>query len=394
MKQKINERLLLFLLALVQFANILDGVLMMPLNPFIRESFVIKPFEFSIAVSAYTLAACLSGFAAALFIDRFDRKPFLVLTFVGFVLGTLACGLSTNYTLLVAARFLTGAFGGILGAQVMAIIGDVIPNERRARGMSVVMMAFSVASIAGIPLALSLAESFSWKMPFIVLASFSVLVLILIVLVLPSIKGHINREQKNIYATLFKNGNQLSALLFMSLLMLGQFTIIPFIADYMVSNVGLKTGQLWMMYLTGGILTVVSAPIIGKLSDKFPRKNIYTISAILYAIPVIVLGQMGHTPLALALVVNGAFFIVMGGRMIPSMALITSTAQPQERGGFMTIVTAVQHLAMSVAVLIAGAVVSAPTPKSPLIGFDTVGFIAIGFSIISLWAVRRLKAVS
>lgn len=148
-----SEKLLLFILAAIQFTNIVDFMIMMPLGPQLMRLFDISPRQFSLLVSAYTFSAGIFGFLAAFQIDKFDRKTALLFVYSGFLLGTFACALAPGYEWLIAARVFTGAFGGVLGALVLSVVGDTIPMERRATAMGLVTAAFSVASVFGVPLA-------------------------------------------------------------------------------------------------------------------------------------------------------------------------------------------------------------------------------------------------
>ena len=164
-----QEKILLFLLATVQFTNILDFVIMMPLGPQLMPTLGIEPPQFGLVISAYTFSAGVTGLAAAFFLDRFNRKTALLALYLGFGLGTVACALAPTYLWLMAARVLTGAFGGVLGSLVLAIVGDAVPENRRGQAIGVVMGAFSVASVVGVPLGLFLASQYSWHLPFLVL---------------------------------------------------------------------------------------------------------------------------------------------------------------------------------------------------------------------------------
>jgi predicted MFS family arabinose efflux permease len=130
---KIKEWQLLLLLACIQFSNILDFVIMMPLSPRLMEVFNISPAEFGFIVSSYAFSAGISGILGAFFIDRFDRRIALNTCYAGLTLATLLCGVVHTYPLLVMARIMAGAFGGLTGAIIFAIIGDLIPYERRGK---------------------------------------------------------------------------------------------------------------------------------------------------------------------------------------------------------------------------------------------------------------------
>ena len=134
---------------------------------------IIGPGKFSGWVAAYTLSAGWVGLIGAPFIDRFDRRPLLLFAYAGFTAGTLACALAHTHAALLATRILCGAFGGLSGTLVMAVVSDVVPPERRAAGMGVVMGAFSFAAALGVPSGLWLAHRFVWETPFVLLAALS-----------------------------------------------------------------------------------------------------------------------------------------------------------------------------------------------------------------------------
>ena len=166
----LSERWLLLLLAAVQFTHIVDFMLMMPLGPQLMRDLHITPKQFSALVATYTISSGVIGLLTAPFIDRFDRRKLLLGAYSGFIIGTLVCAMSHTAGTLLVARAVSGAFGGLSIAMVMSIIGDVIPAERRAAGMGIVMTAFSAAAAIGVPFGLQLAQKFRWETPFFALA--------------------------------------------------------------------------------------------------------------------------------------------------------------------------------------------------------------------------------
>jgi predicted MFS family arabinose efflux permease len=286
-----NERILLITLAAINFTNIMDFMIMMPLGPQLIRYFDITPQQFTLLVSAYTFSAGISGFFAAFIVDRFDRKSFLRFLFFGFLVGTLACGLAPTYELLLTARIFTGVFGGVLGAIILAIVGDVIPFEKRGQAMGMIMAAFSVASALGVPFGIFLANMFSWHAPFIFLAIFGLPVMFLIWKYIPSITAHIHNKDVRpnpiaILRAITSDPNQRKAITLMMVLMFGHFSIIPLLSPFMVSNVGFEEYQLTYIYAIGGILTIFSSPLIGKWADKYGKRKIFTIFISLCVIPI------------------------------------------------------------------------------------------------------------
>lgn len=105
---KKNELILLMILALVQFTNIVDFMIVMPLGPVLKDLWGIDSTQFSRIVSIFSIGAFISSIACLAYVDRFDRKKVLLVVYAGFTMGTFLCGLANSYEQLLGARFLTG----------------------------------------------------------------------------------------------------------------------------------------------------------------------------------------------------------------------------------------------------------------------------------------------
>lgn len=391
-----KEKLILFVLAAAQFTHIVDFMIMMPLGPQLMRIFKISPQEFSLIVASYTLSAGIFGFLGAFIIDRFDRKTAFTVAYIGFTLGTLACGLAHTYPFLLAARILAGAFGGVLGALVLSIISDIIPMERRAAAMGIVMTAFSAASVLGVPLGLWLANLFTWNAPFLFLAGFTTLITASIYKIIPSIKGHMQSKAdrptpRMVITNVTHNNNALRALLMMSLLIFGQFSIIPFLSPYMVYNVGFRESQLPFIYLCGGIGTIFTLPLIGKLADKHGRLKVFGFAIFISAIPILVITNLAPMPVHYALIITTLFMILVGGRIVPATTMVTATVHPKNRGSFMSINSSVQQLSSGIASFFAGLVIVKNADGS-LSHYNWIGFFALAASFLSLYVAQKLRS--
>ncbi|MCK7556424.1 MFS transporter [Chitinophaga sedimenti] len=162
------------ILAFLQFTVVLDFMVMSPLGTILMDKTVLdlSPQHFSWVVSAYAISAGISGFLSASFADKFDRKKLLLVFYGGFVLGTLFCGLAPTFGYILAARIVTGVFGGVLSSISFAIITDLFPMQVRGRVMGFVQMAFSVSQIMGLPIGLWLATKFNWHAPFLMIVGY------------------------------------------------------------------------------------------------------------------------------------------------------------------------------------------------------------------------------
>jgi predicted MFS family arabinose efflux permease len=287
----------------------------------------------------------------------------------------------------------------VLGAIILAIVSDAVPLERRAQGIGVVMASFGVASVLGVPFGLFLANQFSWHAPFLLLGGLALVITILIVFYVPAMIKHIssNGHMKpfEVLRQTFGKRNPRLGLTFSSLLMLGHFTIIPFVSPYMVGNVGFTEGELAYIYFVGGICTLLFSPWVGKMADKHGRLKIFTIFGSLVIIPILIITNLTPVPIWVALIISAVFFIFSNGRMVPSTTMETAIIAPEIRGSYMSIRSSVQQLTSGLASFIAGLIiVEQPSIFDPqakaLINYNYVGAIAVFFSLISLYVARKI----
>ena len=393
----INERSLVLVLAAIQFTHIMDFMFMMPLGPQLMRVMLISPYQFGLLVSAYTLTAAVAALAVAFYADRFDRRKTLLFLYAGFVVSTLFCGIAPGYGALLAARAVAGAFGGVAGATVHSIIGDAIPEQRRGAATGMIMSAFALSSIIGVPIGLVLAVHFSWRAPFLFLVVVSTLVLILTWKILPPMRVHIvegeSHRPLHRMKAVFGTANHLRAFVFMFTLMFAGFSVIPFIAPYMVSNVGLKETDLPYLYLFGGLATAFTSRYIGRLSDRHGKRQIFTLIGLISIAPLLITTNLPPVPVPIAICASVIFMVFVSGRFVPAMALVISSVEPRLRGGFMSINSAVQQLGLGAASFLAGTLIG-HAADGALTRFWLVGFIAVGATLLAIALAWRVKPVA
>ncbi len=387
---------ILLLLAVVQFTNIMDFMVMMPLGPQLMRLMAMSPAQFSHVVSSYTFAAGFTGILSALFIDRFDRKRALLFVYVGFLVGTLSCALAPGYITLTLARALTGAFGGVLGALTLAILGDLVPLERRGRGMGIIMTSFSLAAVLGVPTGLALANYFSWHAPFFLITGLGLPILIALGLLIPPLGAHLEKAKAEkerlwgLFVNLRRDKAQAFALSLTPTLLLGHFTIIPFMSPYLVSNVGLTEHDLTYTFLLGGSATFFSMPLTGRLVDRFGSAKIFTLTAALTTIPILIITHMSRTALWPTLIISTIFFVIASARMVPAMTMVTEAVTPRWRGGFMSLNGSFQQLSAGLASILAGVIITRGS-DGLLLHYHQAGYFAALTSIACIFISRRLR---
>jgi MFS transporter, DHA1 family, inner membrane transport protein len=389
-----REMVLLLILASVQFTSIVDFMVVMPLGPQLQRKLEINNSQFGWVVASYTVAAGLAGLLCSTIMDRFSRKQAFLTLYAGFLLGTLFCGLSTGYYVLIAARGLTGAFGGLLGGLALAIVADVFPEERRGRATGILMSAFAVASVVGVPTGIYIGAS-NWHIPFLVLAVLGLPVFLIGLRVLPPLRDHLHQATHShpwhqLVAT-FGNPNHLRAFALTVAVMMGSFSVIPSISLTLVANVGVdeKLGLPWV-FATGGILTLIGAPLIGRLADHYGKLPVYRVVATVSIGLMLVVTNLPPLPLVIVVGVVGAFMLSNAGRMVAALTMITGSVERRLRGGFMSANSAVQHLASGVGAAIGGHILVKAADGRQL-HFGRIGLFAAVATGISLWLAGRVR---
>jgi predicted MFS family arabinose efflux permease len=390
-----REKIILLLLAALNFTHILDFMIMMPLGNYLMPYFNISSQQFSMLVAAYTFSAGMSGFLAAFFVDKYDRKQVLILAYIGFLLGTLCCAISPSYSLLLISRVVAGIFGGLIGAQVLSIVADLIPYERRGTAMGIIMAAFSVASVFGVPFSLYLANIFNWHGPFFFVAGLGIILIPFLMKYLPKMDTHIKLAggvkvgPLRLIKDITQDKNQMLALALSATIMLGHFMIIPFLNPFMEFNKGFSKVQTPMIYMVGGALTLVSSPFLGKLADKIGKHRLFIMMALITTIPIALVTNLPDFPFYQVLCITGFWFVVSTGRMIPAQAMVSNVVSSERRGSFMSINSSVQQVFVGLASVISGLIV-VKQPNNVILNYDITGYLSIAITLISIYFVNKL----
>lgn len=382
------------ILAILQFTIILDFMVLSPLGAMLLDELSITTSQFGLVVSAYAFSAGASGFLAAGFADKYDRKKILMFFYVGFVIGTVLCAIAPSYELLLAARIVTGIFGGVIGSISQAIISDLFKLEVRGRVMGFVQMAFAASQVLGLPIGLLLANSFGWHAPFWMIAIFGAFLGVVIMVYMKPINEHLKiQTENNAFKHLIKTISQVSylrAFLATSLLATGGFMLMPFGSTFGINNLGLTMDQLPTMYLATGISSILIGPFIGKMSDKIGKFTMFLIGSIISMLMIAVYTNLGVTPLWICVVINVLIFVGINARMISSGALMTAIPTPQDRGAFMSINSSAAQVAGGIASYAAGAIV-VQNKTGYLEHYDTLGYTVIGLMLIVIFMIYNIN---
>lgn len=388
------QKFVVGLLATLQFAVIIDFMLMAPLGAMIMPALSMSAQQFSLVVSLYALSAGVSGLLTAGFADRFDRKKLLLFFYSGFVLGTLWCGLANSFQTLLLARVVTGVFAGVIGSIVLAIAADLFAPQSRGRVMGVIQTAFAASQVLGLPVGLYLANHWGWHAPFLLLAGMGAAGGVVIVLAMRPVIGHLaGRQEHSAFEHLFNTlttPRHWAAFAATALLTTGGYMLMPFSSAFTVNNLGIDTASLPTVYLLTGLCTIVTGPLIGRASDAFGKLPVFYVGSLLTIVMVTIYTHLSNVALPWVIVVNAVLFVGIFSRLIPFQAMVAGVPEPTHRGAFNAVSSAIQQLSGGCAALLAGHVVVIGG-DGKLQHFEVVGYVLSATTLIAGYLVWRVQ---
>ncbi|HAK78931.1 MAG TPA: MFS transporter [Runella sp.] len=389
------QKIVIALLALTQFTVVLDFMVMSPLGDSLMKSMKISPTQFGFVVSSYAFSAGISGLLTAGFADKFDRKKLLLFFYTGFIIGTLFCGLAPTYETIVAARIITGLFGGVIGSISMAIITDLFSLQQRGRVMGYVQMGFGTSQVLGIPISLYLANGWGWQAPFIMIVGLSIILAIVILKILQPITAHLAIQSErnalsHLWHTIAKRNYRIGFMA-TSLLAIGGYMMMPFGSVYAVNNLKVSQQQLPIIFMVAGISTLITMPMIGRLSDRINKFNLFSIASVWMVIMVLIYTRLPVIPLWAIIIFNVSMMAGIMSRMVPATTMTSAIPDQQDRGAFMSVNASLQQIAGGLASFIAGLIVVQPTNFSPLEHYDTLGIVTSSITLLCIGMMYRVK---
>ncbi len=381
-------------LAFLQFAVILDFMIVAPLGALVMPALNMSPRDFGFIVSAYAFSAGASGLLVAGFADRYDRKRLLLFFYTGFVLGTLWCGLANSFHALLAARIVTGIFGGVIGSVVMAIATDLFEPQQRGRVMGFIQTAFAASQILGLPAGIYLSNHWNWHAPFLAMVVFGIVGGLVVAWKLQPVVAHLKERQErspwmHLYDTV-REPRHWSAFVTMMLLATGGFMLMPFGSAFLVNNLGIALTSLPTIYLITGVFTIFIGPLVGKLADKQGKYPVFLAGSILSIVMVLIYTHLPPVSLPVVIVVNVVLFVGIFSRIIPFQAMSTSVPEMTKRGSFNALGAAIQQVSGGIASVIAGHIVTM-APDGKLEHFPVVGYVVVCATLTAMFTTWKVK---
>ena len=218
-----------------------------------------------------------------------------------------------------------------------------------------------------------------------------------VVRALPPLRAHlatVNRGESPVrsLAALLKKGLVRNSLFLTTMTMVSGFIIIPNFPAFVQFNLGYPGEQLGLIYLVGGVVSLVTARTVGPLVDRFGSTRVAAVGAAL-VISMVALMFVWTSLKVPVLRLSAGFSLAMGTRMVAYNTLTSKVPEPFERARFQSIQSAVQHGASAAAAFLSAQLL-AEAPDHRLLHIERVAYVsmvlAFGVPIVMLALERAI----
>ena len=155
---------------------------------------IMKDLKISVSTAqwlstGYMLATGIVMPFTAFLIDRFKTKTLFILSMGLFTIGTITGSFATNFGMLLAARIIQGAAGGLIVPLMQTVFLIIFPMEKRGFAMGIVGIVLAFAPAIGPTLSGWIINSYPWRYLFYVTLPFTIIDLILAFFLLKNVTG-------------------------------------------------------------------------------------------------------------------------------------------------------------------------------------------------------------
>ena len=364
---------------LINMLSMGSMMMVMPLGPDLVTSLGMAPEQTGYFSGGATLGAALMGLLAAPWLDRVNRKPALLVLLTLRFLLLMACALVQDSQQLLLLFILSGCVAGPLAAILMAAVLDLVPPSDRGRRLAYVGMAFSLAAILVVPVALVLAQWLGWQSPFLLFGASGLLLALICTRLLPSLPVSRAPQGQGLRQLL---GSPLCqrALCILCLQMFGHFLLIPHFANYFQFNLGFPRQQIAALYLCGGLASMATMRLCGGWIDQGRAQGAILLTSLLLALVTLLGFAM---PLGLPVYLLFTLFMALSSaRASTTLAVTAAIPAPHQRAAFMSFQGTVTNVAAGVGSLLSARYLVSDAGGA-LHGFSTLAWINIGCGLLA-----------
>jgi predicted MFS family arabinose efflux permease len=319
-----KESRLILILGLSGFVVMADNWVVSPILPAIARSIGVSPVQAGLLISAYMIPFGLFQLVFGPLSDRYGKRQVINFSMIFFTVGTGLCGLGVGLFDLALYRAITGVFAASVMPISLALIGDVVPMERRQQAIGTFMGIAFLGQGLSMAVGGSIAYFVSWRGVFFVYAGLSVLSTLLLYFAgcqAPS-KKNPNSQFLSPYVDLIRNRRSLIVyivVLVEGILIIGSFSYLGAYTEYLFKFNYLAIGLTLTAFGAGAVIT---SRLVGKIVPKIGRRNILSLGLVSAVIADTIFFVAGIHP---AILILGVALLGIGFMLAHSSLLTIAT---------------------------------------------------------------------
>ncbi|MGM9907356.1 MFS transporter [Limosilactobacillus sp.] len=331
----------------------LDSFMISAFLPILAKSFSVSTSQSGLLISAYAIGDAITALVAGPLSDGRDRKKFMIGGLLFFALGTLACGLSTNFVEMMIFEFISGVASAFITPQVYATVPVVVTVSQAPQLMGFATAGLSSSQILGIPVGSYLA-TINWRIPFFVLAVLALVLILVLQVNLPKTRVGIVKGEHSFFSNLsqvFESSSARKMLITYFVFQLGSFTTISFISTWFNHGFGLNLSQIGTAMILIGCGQLIGSLFSSRLIDAWGFKKTAKIEFACLVVLYIL------TPFSTNIVVADillAFIYIFNGFLFPLLMTSLQKTVKDARSTISSLANSTMYLAETVAGMVGG----------------------------------------
>jgi MFS transporter, DHA1 family, inner membrane transport protein len=226
-------------------------------------------------ISGYAMGVAFGAPILTALTNKMNRKTLLMLLMIVFIAGNSVAALSTSFSLLLAARFITAFSHGVFFSIGATIAADLVPEHKRASAIAFMFTGLTVATVTGVPLGTFIGQTFGWRATFWAVALLGVVAIIASTILVPKNLKEAPPSSLKDQVKVIKNGRLLLAFAITALGYGGTFVAFTYLAPILEDVTGYAPKAVSFILLGYGIAVAVGNTIGGKAADKNPVKALF-----------------------------------------------------------------------------------------------------------------------
>lgn len=339
----------------ILFVASVDNQLLMPLLPLLSREFHTSIHSLSWLFSLYALSAALFNLLLGPLTDRFGRVLFLKIGLFLFGLLALSTYFTGSFAQLLLVRSGAGLAAGLLSNCTAGFIGDFFPYRQRGRVMGIVLSSYFAALIFGIPISSWLAQTWDWRLLFVISAVVAALLLAMVFLWFPPNKTHPEttlRGNLSIYKELLVRSDTRAAALVSFAVSGATLALLTFLSGYLDAAFGLTPLQISWLFVSAGAAAVFASPLSGWLSDRWNKRGVFLAANTVLVVPLLLLDRVAWGWPLITLFFGISLCIAF--RQTSLYTLQTQLIGGESRGSFLALRNGFSQFGISISVFAGG----------------------------------------